>query len=103
MPKLRESTFTRHKGFWYERAAGTPWRLRIRKAAMYAGLIWLVLLIGMLLLKYVFGLIDKPIMTLLAQSAILPLLLFGVFVYCYRSADETKQLYAQKDSKDENA
>ena len=101
MPKMRESIFTRHRGFFYEKAAGTPWRFRIRKAAMYAGLIWLILLVGIFLLKYAFDLIDKPITTLLAQSPILPLLLFGIFLYCYRSADQTKQLYAQKDQKDE--
>jgi len=70
---------------------------------MYASVIWLVLLTGIFLLKYVFDLIDKPIITLLAQSTILPLLLFGIFVYCYRGADETKQIYAQKDQKDEEA
>ncbi len=101
MSKIRESIFTRHRGFFYERAAGTPWRLRIRRAAMYACLIWPISLVGIFLLNYVFDLIDKPITTLLAQSPILPLLLFGILVYCYRSADETKQLYAQKDQGDE--
>ena len=59
------------------------------------------MIIGILLLKYVFSVVDKPITILLAQSPILPLLLFATFVYSYGSAGRTKRLSTQKDQRDE--
>jgi hypothetical protein len=70
---------------------------------MYAGLIWVVALGGVLLLKYVFDLIDRPILTVLAQTSVLPLVLFGCFTWgCWR-ADVSKRLRDQRHPEHERA
>ena len=99
MPKTTKSIFSRHMA----RVSATPLRSRIKKAAMYAGLVWFVLLVGVVLLKYCFGVIDRPMAKVLAESAILPLLLFGVFLYGYRITDQTKHLYDATIQENEKA
>lgn len=101
MSKIPESIFTRHRGFFFDKAAATPWRLRIKKAATYAGLVWLVMAVGVILCRYIFDPFDRPMIVVLARGSLATPLLFGIFIYCYSRADSTKRLYDQKGQKDE--
>ena len=103
MGEFPESMFSRPKGFFFEKNATLRWRVRLRRAGTYAGLVWVLLLVGAIVLKYTLHLVDRPILTVIAQSSILPLLLFGCFIYGYRQADVAKRLYEQRDREHEKA
>ena len=70
---------------------------------MYAGLVWFILIVGIFLLKYCFDVIDRPITTVLAESSLLPLLLYGLFIYGYRITDQTKHACDANGTDDEKA
>lgn len=79
-----------------ERNAALPWRSRLRRAAGYAGVVWVVLVVGVFVLKYEFDVIDRPVLAVLVVSSVLAFLLFGCFIYGYWMADVTKQLHDDK-------
>jgi hypothetical protein len=86
-----------------ESTAALPWKSRLCRAATYAGIVWVVTVVGVIVGKYVFEVIDRPILTVIAQITILPLLLFGCFIFGYWKADMTKRSYDQKDGEHEKA
>ena len=86
-----------------EANAMLPWRSRLRRSATYAGALWVITVAGSVVLKYGFDVIDRPILSVLAQSTALPLVLFGCFTYLYCRADLAKRLHDQKIQRHENA
>jgi hypothetical protein len=101
MAKAPERISASKRGFLFEKDAATPRKVRVRKAAIYAGLVWVVMLLGIFLLKYVFDVIDRPISTLLIQIPILPLLLFVIISYGYYRADLTSKPNRRLNQKDD--
>ncbi len=57
------------------------------------------MLVGGLVFKYGFELVDGSFFTLFAESAVLPVLFFLCLVFAYREADRTKNLYEEMDRK----
>jgi hypothetical protein len=96
---LRDSMFFRH--FAFEKNASLPWRSRLRRAGAYSAVIWVIMIVGIVVLKYGFDLIDRPLGTLLAGSFLLSAILFLCVIYAYREADSTKRLYDDMDQRRE--
>jgi len=86
-----------------ESNAAMPWRSRFRRAGTYAGILWVVAIVGVLLAKYAFDLIDRPILTVLVQITVLPILLLGCLIFGYLRVDLVKKSYERKDKKHEEA
>ncbi len=95
--QLRDSA--RFRLFAFEINANLPWRSRLRRAGAYVALMWIIMLVGGLVFKYGFELVDGSFFTLFAESAVLPVLFFLCLVFAYREADRTKNLYEEMDRK----
>jgi hypothetical protein len=86
-----------------ETIAALSWRSRLHRTAVYAGLLWVAAIGGVLLLKYAFDLIDRPLLSVVAAISLLPLLIFACVTIGYWRADISKRLHDQKERPHEKA
>jgi len=96
MRNSNKSALDHYRDFLFETNAALPWHVPSRRAATYAGLIWIIILTGVIVVKLSSDGTERPLTAKIAQSAALPLLLFIVFIHCHSKADEARRI------KDEN-
>jgi hypothetical protein len=64
-------------------------------------MVWVMLISGIIVLKFVFHTTDRPFSTMLIQSLMLPVLLFMLFNHGYSQADSASKLYRRFNKEDD--